>query len=166
MKTRRRGSHPGCSLRQSLRAAATSGRSCSAARVVFFRAQAETMQLVPEGVDADRYPKVHQTTLLQLRQADVRLAAYPAADRSAVLLQPRAPVAADLLGPKITAELKLLVQARHGTPTHTKALAHLDRTGSCLPGLDDPTPQILTQWCHGYASMDAHCSTPAPYVTI
>jgi hypothetical protein len=29
------------------------------------------MQLVPEGVDADRYPKVRQTTLLQLGQADV-----------------------------------------------------------------------------------------------
>ena len=109
----------------------------------FFKAEAETEQLMPEGIDAHRHAEVRQATLLQLGHADVRLAAYPVGDHSTVLLKPRAPVTPDLLGPKLTAAFKLTVQARHRPAAHAKALAHLDRTGSCLPGLDDPTPQIL-----------------------
>src|SRR5208283_362583 len=156
MKTRRRRSHCGCSRRQSWRAAATSGRSCSAACVVFFRAQSEAPQLVPEGVDPNRYAQLRLAAFLELDQADIRLAADLAVNRAAVGRQLRASVASDLLGPPVPVTRILPYQPRHRPPADPKASADFHRPGSRLASLDDPTPQILAQRSHGFASMDRH----------
>src|SRR5208282_5921496 len=107
IKTRRRTSQPGCCLRQSLRAALISGRSCSAARVVFFIAQTQLFQAVPQGGDANGNFQVLQTPSLKFAQRQIRLRSNPPAQSSVMLFQAGPPVTANLFGPALAS---LLVQ--------------------------------------------------------
>ena len=68
MKTSRAGSHSGWWLRHQARAAATSGLSCSAARVVFFIAKPQIVELVPQGRVGDADAKLLLKPLPHLRQ--------------------------------------------------------------------------------------------------
>ena len=69
----------GCCVRQSLRAVLMSGRSCSAARVVFFIAQTELFQTVPQSGDANGNFQVLQTPFLEFAQGQNRLRPNPTA---------------------------------------------------------------------------------------
>src|SRR6476620_10142711 len=57
MKTRRSGSRSGWAARHCCRWAATSGRSCSAARRTFFYAQAQGGDRPPQSGEGDRQPQ-------------------------------------------------------------------------------------------------------------
>jgi hypothetical protein len=98
INTNWRTSQLGCCFRQSLRAVLTSGRSCSAARVVFFIAQTQLFQTVPQSGDANGNFQVLQTPFLEFAQGQIRLRYNPAAQSSVMLFQAGAPVTADLFG--------------------------------------------------------------------
>src|ERR1019366_9826852 len=72
MKTSRFGSSLGCCVCKALRAAATSGRSCSAARRLFFKGQLQMMQKPGDRRLAHRDLLLCQSEL-ELRQRDIRL---------------------------------------------------------------------------------------------
>src|SRR5215210_2587770 len=76
MKTRRAGSMLGCSSRQRSRAAATSGRSCSAARRLFFEGQLLAVAEAPDRAIARRDAALGQLPP-QLLERDVRLLGHP-----------------------------------------------------------------------------------------
>src|SRR5215469_18895530 len=75
-KTNRWGSSRCCFRRQVRRAAATSGRSCSAACRTFFERQLQMAQKPEDGGDADRNLPLHEPAP-QLFQRDVRLLGNP-----------------------------------------------------------------------------------------
>src|ERR1700691_4129450 len=108
INTNWRTSQPGCCRRQSFRAALTSGRSCSAARVVFFIAQTQLFQPVPQGGDADGDLKLLPAPPLQFVERQIRLRRKPAAQGSIMFFQTGAPVTTDLLGPARAREPVLL----------------------------------------------------------
>src|SRR6266478_8746096 len=72
MKTSRFGSSLGCCFCKALRAAATSGRSCSAARRLFFKGQLQMMQKSGDRRLTDLHLLLRQNGL-ELRQRDIRL---------------------------------------------------------------------------------------------
>src|ERR1700694_6202130 len=69
MKTSCFGSRVGCSFRKALRAAATSGRSCSAACMLFFKGQVDVME-------EPRNPRLAHLHLF-FRQANLKLCKSP-----------------------------------------------------------------------------------------
>src|SRR5262245_12015568 len=139
MKTNRSGSHRGWSRRHWARAAATSGRSCSAARVVFFITQTELVELVPQSGVADANAEFLQA-LTHLGQRQVGLLCNPAPEFGAMRLQPRLTIAANLLGPQMPHGAILLPKSRHAFAAHPKAAPHFTCAVTSLLGGDDPPP--------------------------
>src|SRR5882757_4376600 len=80
MKTSRLGSSLGCRFCKALRAAATSGRSCSVARRLFFKGQLQMRQKPEDRRLADRYLLLRQSGL-ELRQRDIRLFSHQLPDQ-------------------------------------------------------------------------------------
>src|SRR5450755_1275702 len=80
MKTSRLGSSLGCCFAGALRAAATSGRSCSVARRLFFIEQLQMMQKPGDRRLADRYLLFRQSGL-KLRQRHIRLFSHQLPDQ-------------------------------------------------------------------------------------
>jgi hypothetical protein len=148
IKTNRRTSQLGCCLCQSRRAALTSGRSCSAARVVFFIAQTELFQPVPQSGGANGNVQPLPTPFLEFAQGQFCLRGNPTAQGSIMLFQPGAPVTADLLGPALARHTVLLLKALHALTTDTKTPANFAGALSALTRGDDPCSQILTQRPH------------------
>src|SRR5580700_5800163 len=124
INTNRRTSQSGCCWRQSFRAALTSGRSCSAARVVFFIAQTQLLQPVPQGGDADGNPQLLETPVLEFAQGQIRFLRNPSAQGAVMLFQAGTPITPDLLGPTRTGKLLLLPKPLHAFATDAKALAN------------------------------------------
>ena len=148
MNTNWRTSQWGCCCRQSLRAALTSGRSCSAARVVFFIAQTELCQTVPQSGDANGNLQLLQTTALEFAEGQIRLRRNPSAQGSVMLFQAGAPAAADLFGPAPAGQTVLLPKTLNAFTADAKTPANLTSACSAFPRRDDPLPQILTQRPH------------------
>ena len=95
MKTSRLGSSLGCCFCRALRAAATSGRSCSVARRLFFKGQLQMMQKPGDRRLADRYLLLRQSGL-KLRQRDIRLFRHQLPDQILVRCQNELLVATEL----------------------------------------------------------------------
>jgi hypothetical protein len=150
MKTKRRGSQPGCFFRQAMRAALTSGRSCSAARVVFFIAQAQPVDPVPQGVESDLHPQLLLAALLHLAQRDVNLLGKPSAQEPVMALQAAATIAPNLLRSAMAVLLMLSPKPLHAAAADPEALGHLPHTFAFFPCLHYPLTQISTQWSHGH----------------
>src|SRR5215472_12050051 len=86
INTRRLGSSFVCILNHALRAAATSGRSCSAACRLFFKGVFEMTKEQEDRSQTDRHPHLRQTRL-QFMQRDVRLRIYPSLNPTPVRFQ-------------------------------------------------------------------------------
>jgi hypothetical protein len=153
INTNRRTSQPGCCLRHRRRAALTSGRSCSAARVVFFIAQPQLLQPVPQGGDANGNVQMFPTPFLEFAQGQIRLRANPPAQSSVMLFQAGAPVTADLFGLALASQTVLLPKTLHTFATDAKTFAHVAGAFPALPRGDDSLSQILTQWPHDFPFM-------------
>src|SRR5467141_2165083 len=80
MNTSLLGSSLFCRRCSALRAAATSGRSCSVARRLFFKGQLQMMQKTEDRRLADRHLVLRQSGL-ELRQRDIRLFSHPLPDQ-------------------------------------------------------------------------------------
>src|SRR5207249_7429043 len=79
MNTSFLGSSPACILRQALRAAATSGRSCSAACRLFFKGQVQMPQKSEDRRKADLNLVLRQSGC-NLRQRNIGLLRHPLSD--------------------------------------------------------------------------------------
>ncbi len=148
IKTRWRTSQSGCCLRQSFRAALTSGRSCSAARVVFFIAQTELFQTVPQSGNANGNVQVFQTPFLEFIEGQIRLRCNPSAQGPVMLFQTGAPVTADLFGPTLAGQTVLVPKTLHAFAADSKTPANFAGAFPAVPRGDDPLSQILTQRTH------------------
>src|SRR5262245_55745319 len=95
INTRRFGSSLVCNLIQALRAAATSGRSCSAACRLFFKCEFEMTKEAEDRGLADHHFFLSQASL-KLGQRDVRLRIHPSLDLTPVRFQGISLVAAKL----------------------------------------------------------------------
>src|SRR5208283_843193 len=143
-----RTSQLGCCLRQRLRAVLTSGRSCSAARVVFFIAQTELFQTVPQGGDANGNFQALQTPFLEFTEGQIRLRCYPPAQGSVMLFQAGASITADLFGLAFAGQTVLFPKTLHAFAADAKTSANFAGAFPAFPRGDDPMSQILTQRTH------------------
>src|ERR1700739_488695 len=98
MKTRRSGSSSGCLSAHVVRAAATSGRSCSAARTLFFEADAVPVEEAPDRTDSSLLLALIQQAALDLLQRQISFAPPQLKQPLFVSLKRRATLALDRLG--------------------------------------------------------------------
>jgi hypothetical protein len=126
-----------------MRARLTSGRSCSAARVVFFIAQPQAAQAVPQRRDANRNPKLRQTSLLQFPQGQIRLGFDPALQPAIMGRQAGTTIAANLLGQTLAGPAMRFPKSFNTLAADTKAFADSAGAFATLSGRNNPLPQIL-----------------------
>jgi len=148
MKTRRAVFRFAWLSRQAVRAAATSGRACSAAWSVFFYRQVERDEKAADGGAADRYTGQSQTRR-QLVDRLVGMARHQPANQRFVGAQGEVLLASDLPGferPRLLPSLQQLDRKawRYSEPTR-RLLARLAR----LDGFNHPLAQISRiRSCH------------------
>src|SRR5947208_4905479 len=143
MNTRRGACRRGCSAFNSARAAATSGRSCSAACSVFFEADAVTLVEAPHRACCSSQLLVGAKPYANLIERQVRLRRNKIEQPLAMLLQRRAGVAGPGLGFDASRRRPAFDPAdrRRGTDVE-----HTPRLACALAGLDHrhrPYTQIL-----------------------
>src|SRR5260221_7557881 len=143
MKTRRWGSSLGCLPAHALRAAATSGRSCSAARMLFFEADAVAVEEPPDRSDPRLLLTLIEQTALDFFQCQVGLLPNQSKQPFLMLLQRRPALALVGFCLKASALPPALRPAdRPRIPNHK-----LSRSRSCrrasLNNLDHSNPQIV-----------------------
>src|ERR1700758_2879597 len=98
MNTRRSGSNLGWSSLQATRAAATSGRSCSAARTLFFKADAVAGKKTPNRPEPRLLLAFLEEPALDFQQRQVRLLPYQRKQPFLVFLQRRSALPLDGFG--------------------------------------------------------------------
>src|SRR5688572_18806900 len=152
-KTSRARSHCGWSVRQRLRAALMSGRACSAACVVFFIAQTQAIEPMPQRRETDLNIELVLAALLQFHQGQIRLLGDPALQPFLMFLQTRFAVAANLLRSAMPARAVLVPESLHAFATDAEALTDLASASALRPRLDDTFTQILTQRPHKFVLM-------------
>jgi len=143
MKTSRWLSQLGWDRRHRIRAALTSGRSCSAACVVFFIAQTQPVEPVPQRGDPNRDAQSFPAALLEFCQGQISLLGDPPTQGLLMRSKPGAAVTANLLGPAMAGELVLLPEALHALPADSEALANLAGAFAARSRRDDALTQIL-----------------------
>src|SRR5215210_457172 len=141
-KTSRAGSSSGWLAFQRSRAAATSGRSCSAACTAFFERDPVTVEKAPDRALRDCQPHLVRDPTLQLGQRQVRLASHEVQEPGGMWLQRRTALPASRTRRNAA---HLLLQRR---PSDRRRRAHLEprrRLPPRHPGRDlrnHPLPQI------------------------
>src|SRR5215470_16755265 len=145
INTRRLGSSLLCILNHALRAAATSGRSCSAACRLFFKSEFKMTKEAEDSGLTDRHSLLCQASL-KFAQRDVRLCINPSHDPAPVRLQHISLVATKFLR----------TNAPGASPTREKSTdrtdAHATQVGSLFVGvaalnrLNDTPSQIFRVW--------------------
>jgi hypothetical protein len=130
-----------------------SGRSCSAARVVFFKTQPQVPKAVPQGRDPNRYLELGATPVLQFDQSQIGLGFDPTLEEAIMLGQARTPIAANLLGEALPRATMLSPKSLDTLAADTKAFADLARAFTAFPRSNNPLPQILAQGAHRHFLM-------------
>src|SRR5437016_5093569 len=143
IKTKRLTSQSGCWLRQSTRACLTSGRSCSAARVVFFKAQTQTTQTMPQSRNPNGDLELFGAPLLQLGQRQIWGGFNPAMERSVISGQPGAAITTNLFRQTLPRAAMLVPKPFHALTTDTKPFADLPGSFPAFPRGNNPPPEIL-----------------------
>src|ERR1700681_2656795 len=145
MNTSRLGSSFVCRRCNALRAAATSGRSCSAARRLFFKGQLQMMQKPGDRRLSDRDLPLRQS-VLKFGQRDVRLPRYQLPHQILVRRQREILVAAEL-GRTDAARFPVKLEETDDRTDADPALLRSFRDGSpALDRPDHPPTQILRIW--------------------
>ena len=119
-----------------------SGRFCSAARSVFFIAQAEMLDPVPQGGEAQADFEFAREALLEFGQRQIGLLLDPVAQRLIVFFQARTPIAAAALGLEAAGgrlEFAVTLDAAFGEFEEPRGLR---RTVPPRSGRDDALAQI------------------------
>jgi hypothetical protein len=143
-KTSRAGFSPGCAACQALRAAATSRRSCSAARCDFFVCQAKPVERVPQAADAHRdAPRLGQPGA-QFLERRVGALAHPLSQRRRMRGKLRRPYATPRprLGLAVIAPSRQRrVNVRYTDPQQHRSLGHRP---AVIDHPQHPVPQLRT----------------------
>jgi hypothetical protein len=148
MNTSRAGLRAGCRARQARRAAATSGRSCSAACCVFFSREPRSDQETAERRAAHRDPRGREPAA-QLADREVRLGQKQRLHALRVRRQLRALAAADALGLECAQHTPALYQLAHEAHAHLELGGHRAARQSRLHGAHHPFAQIhRIRSCH------------------
>src|SRR5579864_5886332 len=142
MNTSRRGSSLACILIHILRAAATSGRSCSAACRLFFKGEAQMAQKSEDRGLADDHAVLGQATF-KFRQREVRLRRDPAYDPILVRLQGISLVCAKLLSTDVAGPTPTRPKPAHRTDAEPARLRDLFIGHSRFDALNHAASQIL-----------------------
>lgn len=137
-----------CWLLHRCRPSRTSGRSCSAARSVFFIVQPQRFQAMPERCGTNLDLQSLPDELPQLRQSRVIVLLNPSLELSLMTFQPRSQITAHLLGRNRTLLLLQLEESLDTPLAYPEQFRHLHCRMSCFPGLYHSTPQIIVQWSH------------------
>src|SRR6516225_10788795 len=139
MNTSLLGSSLGCILNHALRAAATSGRSCSAACRLFFKSEAQMAKEAENRGLADSHILVRQSSL-ELSQRDVRPCAEPSRNPIPVPFQSITFVTTKLLGTDAPAVSATCEKSAYRTDAHSTefsglfiGVARLDRMKYVTP---------------------------------
>ena len=130
MKTSLRGSRVGCFSRHAARAAATSGRFCSAAQSVFFIAEPQTLQKPTDRRLPDFNASFSQR-LLQIKQRRAWRLLDKLTNNSLVRGELRLAVTAEITRSKISCRSKTLHQLDH--ETHADAELTSSLHGAIFP---------------------------------
>src|SRR5476651_985896 len=145
MNTNRLGSSFVCRRCNALRAAATSGRSCSAARRLFFKGQLQMMQKPGDRRLSNRDLLLCQS-LLEFGQRDIRLLRYQLPHQILVRRQREILVAAEF-GRVDAARLPVkLEEADDGTDADPALLRSFGDGGAALDRPDHSPAQIRRIW--------------------
>ena len=145
MNTSLLGSSLVCILNHALRAAATSGRSCSAACRLFFKAEAQMTKEAEDRGLADRQLLLRHSHL-EFGQRDVRLCVHPSRNPRPVPLQRIAFVTTKLLRLDTPAATPTREKATDRTDTHPAQFRSLFIRVARLDCLNYATPQVLRIW--------------------
>src|SRR5215471_14786202 len=142
MNTSLRGSSRACLLTHILRAAATSGRSCSAACRLFFKGEVQMAQKTEDGGLADDNVVLGQASL-QFRQREVRPRRDPAYDPALVRLQSISLVATKLVGTDAPGVSPTRQKTAHRTDADPARRRYLFIGHSRFDAFNDAASQIL-----------------------
>src|SRR5271166_2439016 len=142
MNTSRLGSSTACHRCSALRAAATSGLSCSAARRLFFKAQLQMNQESGDCRLADRNFLLCQTDL-ELRQCDVRLFRYQIPDHFLMRRENELLVATKFGRADATRVAVKLEEAHHRADAHATLLRGVGYGSAAVNRLNHPPTQVL-----------------------
>jgi len=142
MKTSFRGSSVGCSCRHAARAAATSGRFCSAAQSVFFIADPQAFEKPSDGRLPDLDASLAQL-LLQFEQGRARRLLDEFTHEGLVLGQLRLLVAAEITRLETSRRLKTLHQLDHETHADVELASRFVARTSPLHGANHTLAEIV-----------------------
>src|ERR1700693_4013872 len=142
MKTSCFRSSLGCRLFKALPAAATSGRSCSAARRLFFKAQIQMMQESEDRRLTDRHHLLRQNGL-ELCQRDIRLLRHQLPDQFLVRGQSISLVPAEFGRTDAARFAVESAEAYDRTDAHPKLLRNFRNRSAILPSPNYTFTQIL-----------------------
>jgi hypothetical protein len=142
------GLRAGCCVRQARRAAATSGRSCSAACCVFFSREPRSDQEAAERRAAHRDPRCRQPAA-QLGDRQFRLGRQERLDPLTMRREGRALAAADALGLERAPRTPALHQLDHEADAHLELGRSRTARQPRLDRAHDARPQIhRIRSCH------------------
>ena len=119
-----------------------SGRLCSAARSVFFIAQAKVLESVPEGGDAQAHFESAGNARLEFGQGQIGLLGDPAAQSLVMLFQAGTTVAAPLLRLDAARGRVKFAVTLHTALGEFEELGERGRAVSAFSGRDDAFAQI------------------------
>src|ERR1035437_10320190 len=142
MKTSRFRSSLGCCFCKALRPVATSGRSCSAARRLFFKAQIQMMQESGDRRLTDRYLLLRQNGL-ELCQRDIRLLRHQLPDQFLVRGQSISLVPAEFCRTNAARFAVQPTAPHYRADTHSKLLRSLRNSSAILSRSNDARTQIF-----------------------
>ena len=108
---------------------------------------------MPQRRDANSNAQLGQTSLLQFPQGQIGLGFDPALQPAIMGCQARTAVAANLPGQTLAAPAMRIPKPFHTLAADPKALADFAGAFAMFPSPNDPLPQILTQWPHGFVLM-------------
>ena len=134
--------------------------------MVFFIAQAQAIEPMPQRRETDLDLELGLAALLQFDQSQIRLLGDPSLQPFLMLLQPGFAVAANLLWPAMSARAVLVPESLHALATHAEALTDLARASALRARLDDTFTQIPTQRPHKFVLMRPPLSRISRYASI
>src|ERR1700683_183691 len=142
MKTSCFGSRVSCSFRKALRAAATSGRSCSAAGMLFFKGHVEVM----EESRNRRLAHVHlffRQANLKLRKSTIRLFGHEFLSSSCMVLKRESLVSAQLVWSDTARFALTLDESANSTQSHVVQLGNFHTGTAGFDRSNDTFAQII-----------------------
>ena len=145
INARRLGSSLICILNHALRAAATSGRSCSAACRLFFKGEVEMTKEAEDGSLTDRHVTLCQASL-QFGEGEIGLSVHPSLDLTPVRLKSVPFVAAKFLRTNAPGPSPSREKSTDTTDAYAAQISSFLIRVTRLNRLNDAASQVIRVW--------------------